>query len=148
MAIEFDIDGKQYRANRLDAFKQFHVSRKIAPIVPKLIPIFVQLKDGGGLTEDLAGLAEVVAPFADALAAMKDDDAEYIIATCLSVVLRQQGTTWAPVWSVNGRVVMFEDIDMGVMLPIIVRVIRDNLGNFISGLLSNPAAAGPVAVTG
>jgi len=140
MQIEFEQGGVTYRAEKLDVFKQLHVSRKIAPMVPKLIPVFVKLQKGGdgALRDDLAGLADACGPFAEALAGMSDPDVEYVVKTCLSVVRRNQGGTYAPLVSSDGSL-MFADMGLGETLPIVVRVIRENLGNFIQGLLVNQA---------
>ena len=136
--IEFEIGGKNYRADKLPAMQQFHVSRKIAPLVPALIPVFVKVAAmKGGIKDNLAAIAEVLQPFADGVASLPDADAEYIFATCLSVVRRRQGEHWAPVWSSSANATMFDDLDIGSMIPIVVRVIQANLGPFISGLLTS-----------
>lgn len=141
---EFEISGKQYRVGKLDAFKQFHVSRRIAPIIPTLVPVFLKISKDGSVTKDLAGIAELLVPFADGIAAMSDVDSEYVIGTCLSAVQRQSMTNWTPVWSQSARAAMFEDMDLGVIMQIVLRVIQDSLGPFIQGLLtsqmSSPAA--------
>ncbi|MBB3006041.1 phage tail assembly chaperone [Cupriavidus alkaliphilus] len=144
MAHEIDLAGNRYSLGRLNAMQQFHVSRRIAPIVPTLIPVFLRVRASGKpLTDDLEGLAAALQPLADGLAALKDEDAEYVFGTCLSVVQRQQQTGWARVWS--GSQTMFEDMDLAVTLPLVVQVITANLGPFINGLLtsqaSSPAAA-------
>lgn len=135
--IEFEIAGQKYRAGKLDAFKQFHVSRKISPLLPALVPVFLRVTKNGGVSKDLSGVAELLTPFADGLAGMTDETAEYIISTCLSVIQRKNGDVWAPVWSLSGKCCMFDDVDMGVMIPLIVRVIQDSLGPFIQGMLTS-----------
>lgn len=137
--IEFNIAGQQYRAGKLNAFQQFHVSRRVSPLLPLLVPVFVKLSKGGKLSDDISALAEVLAPFADGLAQMPDESAEYVLSTCLSAVQRKSGDVWAPVWSQSAKTCMFDDIDMGVMIPIVVRVVQDSLGGFINGLLSSQA---------
>lgn len=144
--IEFTVSGQNYRAGKLDAFKQLHVSRRLAPIIPTLIPIFIKLSKDG--MSDLSALGELLGPFATAMASMPDEAAEYVVSTCMSVVSRQQGSAWSPVWSARGNVVMFDDIDLGVMLPIIVRVVQDNLGPFINGLLTSQQTASTPASNG
>lgn len=139
--VEFDIGGVAYRADQLDAFKQLHVSRKIAPVVPKLIPVFVLLQKSAH--DDLAALGTAAAPFAEALAALPEADVDYVVKTCLASVKREQGGAWAPLMA--GGALMFADLDLGQMLPIVVRVLRENLGNFIQGLLANvPATPAPL----
>ena len=147
--VEFDIGGVSYRADRLDAFKQLHLTRKLAPMVPKLVPILDRLqkafKAGKGVADDLSEFAEAAGPFADAFAALPDENVDYIVKTCLSVVRRQQGATWSPI--MLGDALMFSDLDIGQMIPIVFRVIRENLGNFMQGLLANAPAASPAAPT-
>jgi hypothetical protein len=136
--IEFEQGGKQYRAEKLGCIPCFHVSRKIAPLLPALIPVFLTVsKMKGGLTENLAAVAEVLQPFADGIAALPDEATEYVLSTCLSVVRRRQGDNWAPIWSTSAKAMMFDDIDLASALPIAVRVIQENLGPFISGLLTS-----------
>jgi len=151
MALEIELNGNRYSIGRLSAMQQFHVSRRIAPIIPTLIPVFMRMREkgieGSGLA-DLDGLAAALQPLADGLAALKDEDAEYVLGTCMSAVQRQQETGWARVWALEQKRAMFQDIGIETMLPLAVRVITENLGPFISGLLtgqaSSPAPAAPV----
>lgn len=140
---EFELNGQTYRVGKLNAFAQLNVSKRIAPIIPTLIPIFVKLMDGGGLTGDLGGLGEVLQPFADGISTMPDEASDFVISTCLSVVQRQNGTTWSPVWNKQYGAVMFEDIDLSIMINLAVRVIRDSLEPFIRGLVTSQTAANP-----
>jgi len=134
--IAVELNGQSYRTGKLDAMRQFHLSRRLAPIIPPLIPVFVKLK-AGGLEQDMLGFAGVLGPFADGLAAMSDETSEYIIGTCLSVVQRQNGKTWANVWDAQGKVCMFDDMQLPDMVQLALRVIQDNLGPFISGILTS-----------
>ena len=122
----------------MDAFKQFHVSRRIAPIIPTLIPIFVKLSKDGSLLADFGALSEVLAPFAEGLSNLSDEASEYVVASCLSVVQREQGKNWASVWSASNNVCMFDDMDLSVMIQIVIKVIQESLGPFIRGLLISP----------
>lgn len=155
MSREIQLGGNAYSIGRLTAKQQFHVSRRIAPIIPPLIPVFMKLaKTTGGaagaigaLTGDLDGFGQALQPFADALAAMNDADADYVMDNCLTAVQRQQPTGWARVMSPEQKTLMFQDMDMAVILPLVVQVIVANLGPFIQGLLtsqaSSPAPAAP-----
>lgn len=175
MATEIQLGGKRYQIGRLNAMQQFHVSRRIAPIIPSMIPVLMKFyaeiertrnaaanaalaalaADAGGAgaaTEqrDVLGLVDSIAPvlqpFADALAGLKDEDAEYVFGTCLSVVERQHQNGWAKVWSAAHKTSLFDDMDMGSMLPLVVRVVVENLGPFINGLLTIQASS-PAATT-
>jgi hypothetical protein len=153
--FEFVHNGNTYRAGKLTAFQQLHVSRRIAPLLPPLIPIFLQLarankakaEEGVEPTApkvDLDTLASLFQPFTDSLALMKDADAEYVISTCLSVVQRSTtSTTWIGVWNDRGKVAMFDDLNQNVgdLWMLVLQVLKDSLGPFIQGILTNPPAA-------
>jgi hypothetical protein len=141
--IEFDFGGHQYRAEKLNAFQQFHVSRKIAPLIPAMIPVFLSIeKMKGGFKDNLAQLSALLQPIADGIAALPDESAEYVISTCLAVVRRKAVDNWTPVWSGSAKAMMFDDInDLGSIMPLVMRVIQDNLGPFISGFLTSQAPA-------
>lgn len=141
MALEIDLNGNRYSIGKLSAKQQFHVSRRIAPILPTMIPIFLRIKESGvNLTDDLDGMAQILQPFADGIAAMRDEDADYVIDACLSAVQRKQDAGWFNVMG-STKQLMFQDIDLGVMLPLAVRVIVENLGPFIQGLLTSQAGS-------
>jgi len=135
--IEFAINGQTYRMGKLDAMRQFHLSRRVAPIIPTLIPVFVKLSKDGGLNQDLGGFASVLGPFADGLSQMSDEVGEYIIGACLGVVQRQVGSNWANVWNAPAKACMFDDMDLGVIMQVVMRVVQDSLGPFISGILTS-----------
>jgi hypothetical protein len=139
--ITFEHGGHTYRIDKLKLFDQLHIMRKISPLVPQLIPLFVQVSKKG-LSDSLGTLPELLQPFADALSGMKDDDAEFVIGACMSVVKRQQGDSWASAWNGPAKMAMFSEMnDLGVLMPMVVRVITENLGPFISGLLTSQQTA-------
>ncbi|VWB83785.1 putative bacteriophage protein [Burkholderia aenigmatica] len=173
MATEIELSGKRYQIGKLNAMQQFHVSRRIAPIIPSMIPVLMKFyaeiersrnaaanaalgalavgEDASAAEQrDVLGLVDSIAPvlqpFADALAGLKDEDAEYVFGTCLSVVERQHQNGWAKVWSAAHKTSLFDDMDMGSMLPLVVRVVVENLGPFINGLLTSQASS-PAATT-
>jgi len=125
---EFEVNGITYRCKKLTAFQQFHIARRLTPLLLAL-----------------AGAGEKVNNFAAALAGMSDSDGEYVISVCLSAVERfnTEHKNWAAVWNASANRAMFVDLnDLAALLPIVVKVIEDNLGNFWSALptdLSTPA---------
>ncbi|HDR9022693.1 TPA: hypothetical protein QDB09_003247 [Burkholderia vietnamiensis] len=179
MTTEVQLNGGRYVIGKLNAMQQFHVSRRIAPIIPPMIPVLMKfyaeleqadvareqaranaalaaLAEGKGPSEAadapaadksrellsmVDAIAPVLQPFADALAGLKDEDAEYVFGTCLSVVERWQGASWAKVWNIAHKTSMFDDIGIDVMLPLVVRVVVANLGPFINGLLTSQASS-------
>ncbi|WP_019104094.1 phage tail assembly chaperone, partial [Chromobacterium haemolyticum] len=95
--VEFELQGETYSVGRLNAFQQLHLSRKLAPVLPALVP-FLQVAMSGGLERALSGDLEEFAaasrPIASVLSQMPESDAEYIICTALSCVKRKQGKFW------------------------------------------------------
>lgn len=133
---EITINAQAYRLGRLNAFQQLHVSRKVGPLIPTLVPAFLAMGSEGPGLDQLGRLAALVQPFTDAFAGMSDADVEYVAAICLGAVQRSQGGTWSPVWSQQGKCLMFDDMDLSVMVPLVVQVIVANLGPFLEGLLT------------
>lgn len=120
---EFNVGGQTYRSNRMDAFTQFHVMRRLAPI-------FSNLKDAyaDGSTDLSNGLEAA----AKAIGDMTDIDSEYVLKACLDATKRKQGETYASLRA-GGRL-MFEDIGLQEMMQISWYVLRDNFSPFFSGL--------------
>lgn len=145
--MQITIGNKNYTIGRLNALDQLHVSRKIAPIIPNLIPIISEVAKGGlakviesiesGKDDDienldlsnLDGLSTALSPLMDAIAGMSEADTNYVIHKTLSVVHREGSVLC------RGESIMFDDLDMMQILPLVVAVIRKNLGNFIQDLL-------------
>lgn len=159
--IEFEINGLKFRAGKLDVFKQLHVSRKVAPVLPKLMPVFLEFAksakvpaaapdpasdatDPASADVDLAAMASAVEPLAQVLAEMSDADVEYVVNTCLSVVAINQANNWASVLAPSG-VLMFDTIDLPVTVQIVAKVIQDSLGPFLSGFLAKVPSTNPTA---
>ena len=152
---QIEIGQQTYTIGRLNALDQLHVSRKIAPIVPKIMPILTELAKGdlaavfekldtekGDQEPDdtalqvdsddlkgLEGLADALGPLMNVFSEMAEDDVNYLIHKCLSVVRRGNA-----VMSRNGAL-MFDDLQLEQIFPLVIAVIRINLGNFIQGLL-------------
>lgn len=142
------IGGHDYSIGRLNALDQLHVSRKIAPIVPNIMPVLTEVargnldqviksieEDGGnGELKGLEPLAQALEPFMEAIAKIPEDDVNYVVHKCLSVVNRGGAAVC------RNNTIMFDDLDMNHLLPLTVAVIRVNLGNFIQGLLTKASS--------
>jgi len=118
--IEFPINGVEYRAGNMDVFTQFHVSRRL----PALLVGNIVTRPKAVEPE------EVVFMYTMAFRGMENEDAEFILRTCLGVVYRKQDTGWAPVQAKGGGL-MFSDISMDTMIMLVDAVIVDNLSRFM-----------------
>jgi hypothetical protein len=132
------VNGSTYRIHKMDVLRQFHVARRLAPVLGGVIEA---LKAGGldparmmsGAKPDVDPFA-MVEPIGKVLAQISDEDSEYIIGVCLSCVARAQagGTGYAPVWVPKGGL-MFADMQLPEMLQLVWKVLESNLAGFFSG---------------
>jgi hypothetical protein len=83
---------------------------------------------------DLGDMVAMTGPVMEMLSKMSDDEANYIIFTCLSACRRKQGEAWAPVMSPDGKRIMFADIEMPAMIRLSIETMKLNLGNFLTEL--------------
>lgn len=132
---EITIVGNTYRYGKLNAFQQFHIERRIMPLVFSALPVFFGV---AGKTEESAtsfqDILEKSRPLADVLSKMSDEDADYVTRTCLSVIQRKQGMEWVSLMS-DGRL-MFDDLDAFETVLLSFFVIRRNLANFMQKLVT------------
>lgn len=127
---EIDIGGNKYQIAKLNAFQQFHVARRIAPIMFSLgtaASTFLA-KD-----KETAAVLKAIEPMVNVISQMSDADSQYVLNACLSVCSRQQGSGYSRIF-VDGSGLMFQDIDLPTMMQLAYAVIQDNLGNFIHAL--------------
>jgi len=142
--MEITLNGVRYSSVRLDAFKQFHIARRLAPVVLSLgmgASLMMKFKEANASAmpkskdaeaqDDLAAMAVAGKPIADVLAAMSDTDSEYVLKLCLGAVSREQaGTGFAPILNSAGSL-LFSDLDLVTMLQLAHAVVMENLGNFM-----------------
>ena len=133
---EVELDGFKYRTGALNAFEQYHVFRKLAPLFSGMGESFTQLPamprgENGELSEQIPpGFWQALAPVAEALSKMSMEDSEYVLGTCLKTCTRlNEMGQWARVAAPNGQP-MFDDIGLMTMLNLCYEVVNDNLGNF------------------
>jgi hypothetical protein len=123
---EFPVNGIKYRSGVMDCMTEFHVTRRLSPIISSFRGMLDnKLEDG-------------ISVIADVLATMSNEDAEFIISSCMSVVEREEpgGRGWAKAWSPAAGKPMFDDINMAVMIQIVFAVLGAVIGPFFDALLS------------
>lgn len=125
--MELELDGHTYRVGKLDARAQFHIVRRLAPVLGELAPA---LQGGKG------GL-DTLPPIATAVAKISDADADYCIFGLLKVVSRKQpnGLGWGPVSTEN--LLMYDDIGMTQMLKLAWEALTFNMSGFFAALPSD-----------
>jgi len=137
MTTTIDLGGHTYRLSKLSALTQFHVARRLGPILATMGVSLQMLKSGMKLElDDFVGL---LSPIMDMLAKMPDEEVNYLLFTCLGACHRKSGESWAPVLT-SGNLIMFDDLDMPTMIQLAVAVLRDNLGPFLMGRSDGPTS--------
>jgi len=146
---EVEYNGIKYRTGKLDAFKQFHLFRKLMPLFSGMgETAAMQVMGGETEVNENAVRWAALGPISQAVSEMSQSDSEFILRTCLSVCLRQNPTgQWVKFTAPNGEL-MFEDLDLMGMLQLTFAVIQDNLGNFFPAQNPNGSGGGTtVSVT-
>ncbi len=143
---EKTIGGHNYRFGKIDARTQFHIVRRLAPTIAGLMTM-ADLVGEGEASPSPGDLLTKIEPFLQAIGAMSDTDANYILDHCLAVAQRgvEGDRGWSPVMAQGGRL-MFEDIDIGVMMQLAFEAARENLEGFFGVMASAlPGLKAPAA---
>lgn len=143
--IEFTVSDQTYRASRMNAMTQFHVTRRLTPalakfgdILPKLAAMKPDEAKDVGREVAMTSIATLGEAFGSVMNELSDEDAEYVIYACLAVCERKgiAPGTWAKILILEHKALMFQDIGLPEMLAIASKVLQDQLANFFSGLSS------------
>lgn len=137
--MDITIGAHDYRIDKLNAFKQFHVARRLAPALWALgAGAMASLKhDNPENVDMIATVTSAAGPLIDVISTMSDIDSQYVLDNCLSVCFRKDATSggYQRIFVEKGGI-LFDDIDMSVMMQLVLAAIRENLGNFLSALPS------------
>lgn len=135
----YEVGGVKYISAKLTAMQQFHVLRKLGPVLAKIGPAFLTTPSAStAVMSDIA----LMGPALEALSEMSEADCDYVLHRCLAVTKRYQDPgVWANIWNEPAKRLMFEDIDLSAMMQITVHVLGESLSGFSQGGLSNTAAA-------
>ncbi|MCG3461544.1 hypothetical protein L7G72_06690 [Xenorhabdus bovienii] len=131
--MEFEINGKKYRAGKLNAFQQQDLAVALLPIVPALKPLWDNMRpsgvdENGKPIFSLENMADIITPLADAVRTLGKESRHEINDICLSVVSREAGGAWTVIYT--GQQLMFDDINGLDLLKVVGHVIKDSLSNF------------------
>lgn len=119
--MEFDIEGHTYRANKMPAREQFHITRRLLPVISAL---------AGSKQDESIMLDQLVS----AIGKMSDTEADYVLFGILKHVERKvgQGMGWSKVSTETA--LMYDDITMPAMMQIAFRCFKHNMGGFMDAL--------------
>jgi len=135
---DFEIGGRKFKLSKIDAFKQFHVVRRLGPVLADLMPAMkdaAKLKDEASMSEaeKFDMIAKIVAPVMMGLSKLTDADAELVMHGLLSSVEVQQAAgNWAKVST--GSMLMIQDLELPMLIQIAGKAFAFNLAGFFSVL--------------
>lgn len=165
-SFEFEQGGRNFRFLKMHALDQAKLLKRVMPLVPGVMPVLVKVREDyakaqeeadktGKTVEaimaerlDLRALAELLQTFADSISDLPDKDLEWLIETCC-MRLQIQDTdagTWVTFWAKGTREPMFADMDdIQTVLPLTIRVVMENLGPFLTSLVTKGLKKLPTA---
>lgn len=132
----FELNGVNYKLNKMNAFKQFHIVRKVAPILGKLLPVINSIKkiDDDKLQDEEKWdqIAKLATPILEGLSKLSEEDADKVLKALLATVEKQNHGAWSFV--VVGESLMFADMDLPTMMQLAGRAFMFNLADFFTVL--------------
>ena len=136
MERDFTFQGKNFKLNKIDAFKQFHIVRRIAPILSDLIPALgaaakTMKTEGLSESEKFEEFGKIATPIMSGLSKLSDDDSNKVLFGLLSAVeIQQDGGNWAKVVSDNQ--LMFSNLDLPCLLNAAGKSFMFNMTGFFN----------------
>jgi hypothetical protein len=139
---EVAIHDQVYLVGKMNARKQFHVVRRLTPMIKHLTPLFSRANqtlienEDGTMVPVVGGISifEGLSAVSDTIAEISDSDADYVIDTCLDSVKFRSNGGWAPLkapGSPSGAGIMLPAADdLSTQLRLVWEVLVYNLGNF------------------
>ena len=126
LPVEFEIAGARYRAAPLDAFQQFSIARKLAPILLGLSSIEMAPKVDGAPAPTAERYAKAICAMSSRI---PQDDMDASLAIVTASVSRATGIPQAP-WTllrepITGKL-LFADLDLMGLLQILYFVLKAN----------------------
>lgn len=133
---DFSAGGREFKLNKIDPFKQFHVIRRLGPLLGDIIPAAKKIANLTGETSALGEeekfdqIAVFAKPLMDGFAELSDEDANKVLLTLLEAVEIKQpeSNSWARV-ARDGNM-MIQTLELPVLLQCAGRAFGYNLKSF------------------
>lgn len=139
---DFTIGSREFKCLKIDAFEQFHIVRRIGPILADLLPSLKKAAnfgktDNSEMTQEqqLEQIGTFAAPILTGLSKLSDADSEYVLYGLLKAVeVKQSAGNWARVAQGTPPMLMMQDLDFPVLMQIAARAFGHNMSSFFSAL--------------
>lgn len=135
---DFEIGSLKFKLSKIDAFKQFHIVRRIAPILADLLPAMGEVQkvaklDSLSESDKFEQYAKLASPLMTGLAKLSDEDSNKVLLGLLSSVeVQQPQGNWARV--ATDSMMMVQDLELPVLLQAAGRAFMFNLAGFFGAL--------------
>lgn len=137
---EFQIGELSFKLRKIDAIKQFQIARRVAPLLSEIVPVMAKLskaeKNMDSLSEEqkLEQFTLIAQPVLKGISNLSDEDSDKLLYGLLSAVEMQQKSSgnWAMIS--NGNQLMFQDLDLAVLLQAAGRAFMYNMSGFFGAL--------------
>jgi hypothetical protein len=138
MSTEFEIAGTKFRANKMAAWTQADVLKRMLPIFcsfiqlrHKLPEIFVQDSAGDGDQPKSDGhtFDDLASAVAMQIAKLEDRDSDFVYNSCLDLVYWQRDGQWVKIYVGQKRFIS-DEISGAKMLAIISAVLKSEFSDF------------------
>lgn len=132
----FKISGLEFKLNKVDAFKQFHIVRRIGPLLTDLLTAMQSI---GGVKVDnltevqkLEHFAKLAEPLMLGLSKLSDNDSEYVLFRLLASVevFQPEFKSWARI--ATDSAVIMGTLELPMLLQIAGRALVYNLSGFFA----------------
>lgn len=142
----------QYQALKMPPRQQFHVLRRLAPLLGAAGPALMGLLDESkNKDEAMQEIAQALGPVATILATLPDEQLDYVLDACMLVTQRLDvDQRWHPVAIATNQGLrrMYADIDSGMELRLAAEALKVNASGFfeqLSGESASPLSSQPAA---
>jgi hypothetical protein len=119
-----EINGKEFQIGRLSPMNNFHVLRRLQPVVDALQSFASREPEDVSPNEEHSAIM-------NAFGKMSEEDVNYIFNRCLSVVRMKAGLndTYSNIWA-NGQLMFQKEVTPLMMMRLVMEVVQHNAGDF------------------
>ena len=137
MEAQFEIKGQKFSLKKVNALEQFHIARRLMPVLSEMLPglgkLSKNMKDLEKLTQEqqFDEISQAMSPAMNSLSKLNDKDSEYVLFGLLSCAQFHQAehNLWLNIADKSGIKVPLE---FPVLMQVAGRALMFNIGDFLA----------------
>jgi hypothetical protein len=132
----FEVGGRKFKLGKIDAFRQFHIVRRVGPLLSDFIPALAGMSkkkmDSLSENEKIEEFGKVMQPIMVGLSKLSDADSEYVLFRLLGAVevYQEPFNCWSTIATDAG--IKMQDLELPVLLQAAGRSLMYNLSGFFA----------------